>query len=90
MTNNASSASFSTNTVNIIQATFVGCTAVDPSNPEDECTNVGEPCPNGIDGEYCCVDACPRNYCTAKQAPMMTTAQVSDVEMFVAPLPNDF
>ena len=71
-------------------ASFVGCTAVDPTNPEDECTTVGEPCPNGQDGEYCCLDGCPRNYCTAKQAPMMTTAQLSEVEIFVAPLPTDF
>jgi hypothetical protein len=71
-------------------ASFVGCTAVDPTNPEDECTTVGEPCLNGQDGEYCCLDGCPRNYCTAKQAPMMTTAQLSEVEMFVAPLPTDF
>ena len=51
------------------QASFVGCTAVDPANPIDECTAVGEPCPNGNNGEFCCKDGCPRNYCTAKQAP---------------------
>lgn len=47
----------------------MGCTAVDPANPIDECAVVGEPCPNGNNGEFCCKDGCPRNYCTAKQAP---------------------
>lgn len=51
------------------QASFVGCTAVDPANPIDECAAEGEPCPNGNNGEFCCKDGCPRNYCTAKQAP---------------------
>lgn len=45
---------------------FVGCTAPDPSNFEDECPTVGEPCDTG-NGEYCCLDACPRNFCTAKE-----------------------
>jgi hypothetical protein len=45
---------------------FVGCTAPDPFNPEDECPTVGEPCDTG-NGEYCCLDACPRNFCTAKE-----------------------
>ena len=48
---------------------FVGCTAVDLSDPQDECTTVGEPCPGSADVPiYCCRDACPRNYCTAKEA----------------------
>lgn len=50
-------------------AEFVGCTAVDPQNPKDECPTVGEPCPDSTDGEFCCRDACSRNYCTARQAP---------------------
>lgn len=52
-------------------ASFVGCTAVDPADPQDECPTVGEPCPDSTGGEYCCLDACPRNYCTAKQAKML-------------------
>lgn len=48
---------------------FVGCTAIDLSDPQDECTTVGEPCPGSADVPiYCCRDACPRNYCTAKEA----------------------
>ena len=48
---------------------FVVCTAVDLSNPQDECTTAGEPCPGSADVPiYCCRDACPRNYCTAKEA----------------------
>jgi len=50
-------------------ASDVGCTAVDPTNPIDECEVIGEPCVDGNEGEFCCIDACPRNYCTAKQAP---------------------
>ncbi|KAL3801062.1 hypothetical protein HJC23_002355 [Cyclotella cryptica] len=50
-------------------ASFVGCTAPDPLNPTDECSTVGEPCVGGNSGEFCCQDACPRNYCTAKGAP---------------------
>ena len=46
----------------------MGCTAPDPQNFEDECPTIGEPCPQGNAGEFCCRDACPRNYCTAKQA----------------------
>ena len=53
----------------LIQASFVGCTAVDPSNPVDECPELGEPCADR-EGEFCCADDCPRNYCTAKQDPM--------------------
>jgi len=49
-------------------AVDVGCTAVDPSNPIDECDIIGEPCVDGNEGEFCCIDTCPRNYCTAKQA----------------------
>lgn len=48
-------------------ASFVDCTAVDPANPINECPVVGEPCPSGNAGEFCCLDACPRRYCTAKQ-----------------------
>ena len=30
---------------------------------------MGEPCPGSADVPiYCCRDACPRNYCTAKEA----------------------
>ena len=47
----------------------MGCTAPDPADFEDECPTVGQPCPQGNAGEFCCRDACPRNYCTAKQAP---------------------
>lgn len=50
-------------------ASFVGCTAPDPSDFEDECPTLGEPCVDGEAGEFCCRDACPRNYCTAKAAP---------------------
>mmetsp|Transcript_33701 Transcript_33701/g.43396 ORF Transcript_33701/g.43396 Transcript_33701/m.43396 type:complete len:211 (+) Transcript_33701:105-737(+) len=50
---------------------FVGCTAPDQDNIQNECPTVGEPCgANGNPGEFCCVDGCPRNYCTAKQAPL--------------------
>mmetsp|Transcript_21190 Transcript_21190/g.38368 ORF Transcript_21190/g.38368 Transcript_21190/m.38368 type:complete len:223 (+) Transcript_21190:81-749(+) len=55
-------------TFNCPPASFVGCTATDPSDAQDECEPVGEPCSNGIAGEFCCRDACPRNYCTAKEA----------------------
>ena len=54
----------------------MGCTAVDPANPVDECQNVGEPCPNANAGEFCCNDTC-RKYCTAKQAP---TARIKAAE----------
>ncbi|KAL7529595.1 hypothetical protein ACHAWF_003039 [Thalassiosira exigua] len=54
----------------------VGCTAVDPNNFADECDAVGEPCPNANAGEFCCLDGCPRNYCTAKQKPMSLAATV--------------
>lgn len=56
---------------------FVGCTAVDPTNFENECPTVGEPCPNALFGEFCCLDGCPRNYCTAKQAPMSTIEEAT-------------
>ena len=49
-------------------ASFIGCTAPDPQDFEDECSTVGEPCENGNPGEFCCLDGCPRNYCTAKPA----------------------
>ena len=50
------------------QASFVGCTAEDPANPVDECDDVGQTCPNSQTNEYCCLDDCPRNYCTSKPA----------------------
>ncbi|KAL7530351.1 hypothetical protein ACHAXR_004296 [Thalassiosira sp. AJA248-18] len=59
-------------------ADFVGCTAVDPSDPQDECPTVGEPCA-GDNGEFCCRDACPRNYCTAKQATSSLTQAKMEV-----------
>ena len=49
-------------------STFVGCTAPDPSNPVDECPVAGEFSEACNTGEFCCVDDCPRNYCTAKEA----------------------
>mmetsp|Transcript_33796 Transcript_33796/g.81690 ORF Transcript_33796/g.81690 Transcript_33796/m.81690 type:complete len:285 (+) Transcript_33796:143-997(+) len=52
---------------NCPEASFVGCTAEDITNPVDECDVVGELCPNS-DIEYCCLDDCPRKYCTAKPA----------------------
>jgi len=48
-------------------ASSVGCTAPDPSKPTDECPAIGEPCVGGNEGEFCCRDACPRNFCTAKE-----------------------
>ena len=45
------------------------CTAPDPDNSEDECSDIGKPCLNGVEGEYCCLDFCQRKYCTAKGAP---------------------
>ena len=55
-------------TFNCPPASFVGCTAPDPTDFQDECPTIGQPCVNGNPGEFCCRDACPRNYCTAKQA----------------------
>ncbi|ACI64676.1 predicted protein [Thalassiosira pseudonana CCMP1335] len=63
-------------------AVFVGCTAPDPSNFADECSNVGEACTNGNPGEFCCRDACPRNYCTAK-------GTMKKLEPLILPLPDD-
>ena len=54
-------------TFNCPPASFVGCTAPNPDDPQDECTTVGQMCENGLEGEYCCQDGCPRNYCTAKE-----------------------
>lgn len=51
------------------QASFVGCTDIDPANPVDECDKLEQECVSGNPGEFCCRDACPRNYCTTKQAP---------------------
>jgi hypothetical protein len=81
------------------QASFVECTAPDPADPQDECQVVGEPCPDATQGEYCCLDACPRKYCTAKQAPMSMdnaiivvsdgTTVVSDGATFILPLQKE-
>ena len=57
----------------------MGCTAPDPQDFEDECPTIGEPCPQGNAGEFCCRDACPRNYCTAKQAPAVKKSGFSDL-----------
>lgn len=67
-------------------ASFVGCTAADPDNPEDECPRLGDPCNNGNPGEFCCRDACPRNYCTAKQG---NPVNVVKLMQFMVPLPED-
>lgn len=58
----------STPSFNCPAASFIGCTAPDPQDFEDECSTVGELCENGNPGEFCCRDGCPRNYCTAKPA----------------------
>ncbi|KAL7525648.1 hypothetical protein ACHAWF_001452, partial [Thalassiosira exigua] len=73
----------------------VGCTAVDPNNFVDKCDALDEPCPNANTGEFCCLDGCPRNYCTAKQKPMslvielvpLTTANATIMELI--PLNTD-
>ena len=65
------------------QASFVMCTAPDPTDFQDECPVVGEPCPDGTQGEFCCLDACPRKYCTAKQAPM----SLAESRLFIIPIP---
>ncbi|EED87556.1 predicted protein [Thalassiosira pseudonana CCMP1335] len=62
-------------TFNCPAASFIGCTAIDPSDPQDECDVVGEPCLDGNPGEFCCRDACPRNYCTAKEGIAPITPQ---------------
>ena len=51
-------------------STFVGCTAINIDEWEHECSWVGESCDRdgGKTNEYCCVDDCGRNYCTAKDA----------------------
>jgi len=64
-----------TPTFNCPSAEFVGCTAPDPQDFEDECPTIGQPCIGGNPGEFCCRDACPRNYCTAKQAPAMVATK---------------
>ena len=67
------------------QADDVGCTAEDPSNPMDECDTLGEPCVNGLPGEFCCLDECPRLYCTAKPAPAeFTTSSVNEEVVFLS------
>ncbi|EJK66395.1 hypothetical protein THAOC_12693 [Thalassiosira oceanica] len=48
-------------------ASFVGCTAPDPDNPENECSVEGAKCNNGNDREFCCSDNCLRLYCTEKE-----------------------
>lgn len=70
-------------------ADFVGCTAVDPENPVDECPTVGEPCPDSTDGEFCCLDDCPRNYCTAKQGGPVTSSTEEVTPFFAAPIDMD-
>ncbi|KAL9188990.1 hypothetical protein ACHAXT_011480 [Thalassiosira profunda] len=70
---------------------IVQCTAVDPSNPVDECQDVGEPCPNANAGEFCCRDTC-RKYCTAKQAPSsIKRSSVTETTstIFWAPIENE-
>ena len=37
-------------------------------NLTDECPIIGQPCPDGNSGEFCCRNQCPRN-CTARQPP---------------------
>lgn len=49
-------------------AANVGCTAPDPLDPVNECPIAGEFSNACNTGEFCCVDGCPRNYCTAKEA----------------------
>ena len=49
-------------------ANVVGCTASDPTQFADECSVIGAPCLDGNPGEYCCMDLCPRKWCTAKEA----------------------
>jgi len=77
------------------QASLVGCTALDLTDPQDECPTVGEPCAGATDGEFCCRDGCPRNYCTAKQAPAkrsvpITTTTASPTPRPILPFPNDW
>ena len=61
------------------------CTAPDPNIVIDECSNLGEPCLDGYEGEYCCLDLCGRKYCTAKggsrwgPAPVQETIVYNDV-----------
>lgn len=82
-------------------ASIVGCTAVDITDPQDDCPTVGDLCPGSTIGEFCCTDGCPRNYCTAKQAPtkrsvskqssvsIKQTVQ-TDLTAFVVPMPADW
>lgn len=74
---------------NCPSAEFVGCTAVDPENPVDECPTVGEPCPDSADGEFCCLDDCPRNYCTAKEGGPVTSSTEEVTPFFAAPIDMD-
>lgn len=77
-------------------ASFVGCTATDLNNPVDDCDVVGEPCEDDVPGTFCCLDACPRKYCTAKQAPMSVrtvekpTTETASTAFLWLPLPDDF
>eukprot|EP00581_Thalassiosira_minuscula_P012318 CAMPEP_0183719330 /NCGR_PEP_ID=MMETSP0737-20130205/12322_1 /TAXON_ID=385413 /ORGANISM="Thalassiosira miniscula, Strain CCMP1093" /LENGTH=959 /DNA_ID=CAMNT_0025949047 /DNA_START=197 /DNA_END=3076 /DNA_ORIENTATION=- len=63
-------------------AGYVGCTAIDPMDPQDECDNVGEPCDSDMDGQFCCRDSCARNYCTSK------AHQPNDRTSFPTPSPT--
>lgn len=49
--------------ITCLPSSVVGCTAVDPYNPMDECSKIGQTC-DGEPEKVCCRDACPRNYCT--------------------------
>lgn len=69
--------------VNCPQASDVGCTAFDPSDPKDECSTIGEPC-QGNAGEFCCRDGCPRNYCTAKITPFPTETEGATNALVIA------
>ena len=65
---------------NCPSATAVGCTASDPTQFADECSVIGAPCLNGNPGEYCCIDLCPRKYCTAKEAsPVQLEGNCGDI-----------
>lgn len=64
---NVSSSSSNNNSFTCMLPEFLGrCTAPDPTNSVDECSDIGELCVDGNPGEYCCLDLCGRKYCTAK------------------------
>jgi len=72
---------------NCPSTSLVGCTAVDITSPVDDCPTIGEPCAG--EGEFCCQDSCPRNYCTAKQSPVKRSI-VPEIAAFVADMPTDW